>query len=59
MIGQKLHVLPDKKAKLFIMVTRKLLRIIRRFEKSWITNFNLLQQQYCESNIQIDKAGKN
>ena len=26
-----------KKARLFIMITRKLLRIIRRFEKSWIT----------------------
>ena len=26
-----------KKARLFIMITKKLLRIIRRFEKSWIT----------------------
>ena len=45
MVGQKLHVLHDKKV-LFIMVTRKLLRIIRSFEKSWITKFNSLQQQY-------------
>ena len=40
------------------MVTRKLLRIIRSFEKSWITKFNSYNSSTV-SQIQIDQAGKN